>query len=71
VSDEGPGIAPDRLGALFDAFSRGETYGQQGMGLGLTIASHAARLLGSDLHVESTVGKGSTFSFTLPLAATY
>jgi signal transduction histidine kinase len=68
ITDEGPGIAPDRLGALFDAFSRGETYGQQGMGLGLTIASHAARLLGSDLQVDSTVGRGSTFSLTLPPA---
>lgn len=68
VSDEGPGIAPERVGALFDAFSRGETHGQQGLGLGLTIASHAARLLGSDLQVDSTVGRGSTFSFTLPPA---
>jgi signal transduction histidine kinase len=68
VSDEGPGIAPERVGALFDAFSRGETHGQEGMGLGLTIASHAARLLGSDLQVESAVGRGSTFSLTLPPA---
>jgi signal transduction histidine kinase len=68
VSDQGPGIAPERVGALFDAFSRGETHGQQGLGLGLTIASHAARLLGSDLQVDSTVGRGSTFSFTLPPA---
>ena len=68
VSDEGPGIAPERVGDLFNAFSRGETHGQPGMGLGLTIASHAARLLGSDLHVESAVGKGSTFSLTLPPA---
>jgi signal transduction histidine kinase len=68
VSDEGPGISPDRVGTLFEAFTRGGTHGQPGMGLGLTIASHAARLLGSDLRVESTVGKGSTFSFTLPPA---
>jgi signal transduction histidine kinase len=68
VTDEGPGIAPDRVGALFDAFSRGETHGQQGMGLGLTIASHAARLLGSDLRVDSILAKGSTFSLTLPPA---
>ena len=38
------------------------------MGLGLSIASHAARLLGSELQVESTVGKGATFSFTVPPA---
>jgi signal transduction histidine kinase len=68
VSDQGPGIAPERTKALFNAFTRGEAHGQSGMGLGLSIASHAARQLGSELHVESTVGKGSTFSFTLPPA---
>jgi signal transduction histidine kinase len=69
VSDTGPGIAPDRLSTLFEAFTRGETHGQPGLGLGLSIASHAARLLGSDLRVESTVGKGSRFSFNLPPSA--
>jgi signal transduction histidine kinase len=68
VIDQGPGIAPDRVASLFDAFSRGETHGQPGMGLGLTIASHAARLLGSELQVESKPGGGSTFSFTVPPA---
>lgn len=68
VSDEGPGIAPQRVARLFEAFTRGETHGQPGMGLGLTIASHAARLIGSELHVESEVGKGSVFSFTVPPA---
>jgi signal transduction histidine kinase len=68
VSDQGPGIAPGRVKELFNAFTRGEAHGQAGMGLGLSIASHAARQLGSELHVESTVGKGSTFSFTLPPA---
>jgi signal transduction histidine kinase len=68
VTDEGPGIAPERRAALFNAFSRGETHGQPGMGLGLNIASHAARLLGSQLQVESVVGEGSSFSFTVPPA---
>lgn len=68
VSDEGPGIAPERMATLFEAFTRGETHGQPGIGLGLSIASHAARLLGSDLRVESAIGKGSRFSFTLPPA---
>jgi signal transduction histidine kinase len=66
VADQGPGIAPERVKTLFNAFTRGETHGQPGVGLGLNIASHAARLLGSDLQVESTVGQGSTFSLTLP-----
>ena len=68
VSDQGPGIAPEHLDQLFQAFSRGETHGQSGMGLGLTIASHAARLLGSELKVESKLGSGSTFSVLLPPA---
>jgi signal transduction histidine kinase len=68
VSDQGPGIPPERRDALFEAFRRGETHGEPGVGLGLTIASHAARLLGSDLAVESTLGVGTTFSFTVPPA---
>ncbi|HEX8523580.1 MAG TPA: sensor histidine kinase [Tepidisphaeraceae bacterium] len=68
VIDEGPGIAPEQVASLFGAFSRGETHGKPGVGLGLNIASHAARLLGSELTVQSTVGKGSTFSFTVPPA---
>ena len=66
VSDQGPGIAPDRVKTLFDAFTRGETHGQPGIGLGLNIASHAARLLGSELQAQSKLGDGSTFSVTLP-----
>ena len=68
VRDEGPGIAPDKLQAIFESFTRGETHGQPGIGLGLTIASHAARILGGELTVESILGKGSTFSFVLPPA---
>jgi signal transduction histidine kinase len=68
VTDQGPGIAPEKLAAIFSAFTRGETHGQPGVGLGLTIASHAARILGSQLNVESKLGQGSTFSFTLPYA---
>jgi signal transduction histidine kinase len=66
VSDQGPGIPPERVAQLFEAFTRGETYGQPGVGLGLAIASHAARLLGSEISVDSTPGKGSTFSFSVP-----
>jgi signal transduction histidine kinase len=66
VADDGPGIAADKFGRLFDAFARGETHGQGGMGLGLSIASQAARLLGGTLAVESTVGVGSTFTLSIP-----
>ena len=65
VVDDGPGIAPDRLATLFDPFTRGETHGQPGVGLGLSIARQAAELIGADLHAESTLGAGSTFTLTL------
>lgn len=66
VSDQGPGIAPENLNHLFDAFRRGDTYGQPGVGLGLSIASEATRLLGGKLEVQSKVGVGSTFRLMLP-----
>ena len=65
VSDEGPGIAPENLSRLFNAFSRGDTHGQAGVGLGLSIASQAAKLLGAKLEVESRLGEGSTFRLLL------
>jgi signal transduction histidine kinase len=68
VADEGPGIAAEHLARIFDAFARGEMHGQHGVGLGLTIASQAAKLLGGKLVVESKVGVGSKFALTLPPA---
>lgn len=68
VRDQGEGISPQRLQQLFQAFSRGETHGQAGVGLGLYIASHAVRTLGSELKVESELGKGSTFYMDLTAA---
>ena len=66
VADEGPGIAGDQVHRLFEAFQRGDTHGQAGLGLGLAIASQAAKLLGGPLTVESKVGAGSTFRLVLP-----
>ena len=68
VSDQGPGIPPEQLPVLFDAFSRGSNQSQSGVGLGLNIASHAARLLGTQLKVTAKLGEGSTFSFSVPAA---
>lgn len=65
VSDQGPGIATEEKQRIFDAFTRGDTHGQQGLGLGLAIASQTAELLGSKLSVESKVGVGSTFRLAL------
>jgi signal transduction histidine kinase len=66
VSDEGPGIAPEQMTRIFEAFKRGEVHGQHGVGLGLAIASQAANLLGAKLTVRSKVGAGSTFRVALP-----
>lgn len=66
VTDQGPGISPDNLSHLFNAFRRGDTFGKPGVGLGLSIASEATRLLGGKLEVESQIGNGSAFRLMLP-----
>jgi signal transduction histidine kinase len=66
VSDEGPGIAPEHLARIFRDYQRGETHGQTGCGLGLAIASQAAKILNADLEVESRPGSGTTFRLVLP-----
>jgi len=68
VSDEGPGIAGDKMEELFAPFVRGETHGQKGVGLGLSIARQGAEMLGAKLWAESEVGKGTTFYVELPQA---
>ncbi|MBN8440565.1 MAG: response regulator [Thauera sp.] len=70
VRDTGIGIPADKLGTIFAAFSQADTsttrkYG--GTGLGLTISSHLVELMHGTMGVVSEAGKGSTFSFTLPL----
>jgi signal transduction histidine kinase len=66
VTDQGSGIPQDKLSELFAPFTRGETHGQPGVGLGLSIARQAADMLGAKLWAESEVGKGSTFYLHLP-----
>ena len=71
VSDTGIGIPPGRLGALFEKFTTGSrsTSGKhKGTGMGLAISKRLVELLGGRIHVESEEGKGSRFSFELPLA---
>lgn len=68
VADQGAGIAPDKLKDLFGPFMRGDTQGQPGVGLGLSIARQAADLLGAKLWAESPTsegGKGTTFHLEL------
>ncbi len=69
VIDTGPGIDERHLPRLFERFYRVDTGRSRelgGTGLGLSIVKHLCDALGGSIGVESEVGKGSTFSFTLP-----
>ena len=67
VADQGMGIAPDDAAHIFDRYYRaGAVGGSEGLGLGLHIARLIVEAHGGHLWVESEVGKGSTFSFSLP-----
>jgi signal transduction histidine kinase len=68
VCDDGPGLAPEKAAELFRPFTRGETYGQKGMGLGLYIARQAADLLGARLWVDPRPGPGCTMYLDLKTA---
>jgi signal transduction histidine kinase len=64
VIDHGPGIAPDQREAIFEKFAQGERRG--GAGLGLSIAREIVTAHGGTIGVDSEVGRGSTFWFTIP-----
>jgi signal transduction histidine kinase len=70
VSDTGPGIPETDREKIFDEFRQAEgsiTQKKGGTGLGLAIAKRIVELHGGKIWVESEVGKGSTFTFSLPL----
>ncbi len=73
VKDEGMGIPPQSLGRIFTRFYRVDDSARRipgGIGLGLALVQEVIRAHGGRIWAESTLGKGSTFYFTLPVAET-
>jgi len=72
VEDTGSGMVPEDRQRVFQAFEQGSQKGSgehQGIGLGLAIARRLVEVLGGRLSCESTVGKGSLFSFSIQIPA--
>jgi signal transduction histidine kinase len=68
VCDTGIGLSPVQIETLFEAFSQGKQAPSRqdgGTGLGLAICEHLVNLMGGTIEVDSQVGQGSTFSFSL------
>ena len=71
VHDTGIGIAPEDMDVLFKPFRQidsGLMRQHEGTGLGLAICKRLVERLGGEIGIESVLGKGSTFKFTLPTA---
>jgi signal transduction histidine kinase/ActR/RegA family two-component response regulator len=67
VEDSGRGIGKEHLDRVFQPFTQVDPEGEGGAGLGLTISKHLVAKMHGVLEVESEVGKGSVFSFSLPV----
>jgi len=70
VTDTGIGIPPEEMNRMFEAFERtrrAKQLGIEGTGLGLPISRYLVEAHGGQMRVETAVGQGSSFSFTLPL----
>lgn len=73
VADTGIGMKPEQMKKLFQSFTQADTTTTKrfgGTGLGLAITKHFCVMLGGDITVESTPGKGSKFTITLPSRST-
>jgi PAS domain S-box-containing protein len=68
VADTGPGIAPDAIPHIFGRFWQAKRADRRGIGLGLTIAKGIVEAHGGRIWVESQLGSGSSFYFTIPVA---
>jgi signal transduction histidine kinase len=71
VKDTGPGIALKHQAHIFERFYRVDDSRERskgGLGVGLTVSKKLVEAMGGTMWLESTAGKGATFSFTLPLA---
>ena len=71
VTDTGPGVPPERQRRLFEEFQQAATsirHRGSGTGLGLVICKRLADLMDGDVTMDSTVGRGTTMRFTVPLA---
>jgi signal transduction histidine kinase len=66
IHDDGPGLTPEEQSRLFTPFTRLDQVRAKGYGLGLSIVQRIVSKLGGQVGVESKLGQGSTFSFTLP-----
>jgi signal transduction histidine kinase len=67
VADDGPGISAEDAKHLFERYWRSEEVRYSGTGLGLAIARGIVGAHGGRIWVESVLGRGAKFSFTLPL----
>ena len=66
VTDRGPGIPPDEVAHVFDRYWQAKDRDARGLGLGLAIVRSIVEAHGGEVRVDSVVGEGSRFSFTIP-----
>jgi len=66
ISDTGPGISVEHQERVFQAFERGSDQRESGAGLGLSITSQLAKLMGGEISLDSAIGEGCTVSVHLP-----